>query len=117
VSDGTRAGPARPVIVRATVLAHVIQTIERLMGDWELEGEIGEDSLLLGDIGLESIDAVALATEIAETYGRELPFDRFLSARLDQEEMAYLQWKDFTVGELVDFVTTELNAQERQAPA
>jgi acyl carrier protein len=104
------------VITYEAVLADVIRMLETIMSDWDIEGEIRETSLVLGDIGLESIEAVALATEIAERYGRELPFAEFLSARLEQpeqEEAGYLQGKDFTVGELVDFVTRELNGQVR----
>jgi acyl carrier protein len=104
VSDGSHGGRAEPAVAREDVLSHVIQTIERIIGDWELEEEITENSTILGDIGLESIDAVALATDVAETYGRQLPFADFLSARLEADTM------DFTVGELVDFITRELNA-------
>jgi acyl carrier protein len=95
------------VIAYETVLADVIEIIESISGDWELEEEIREDSWVLRDLGMESIDAVALGTEIAEKYGRELPFARFLVAHLEQDP------GDFTVGQLVAFMTRELNAHGR----
>jgi acyl carrier protein len=92
------------VIRRETVLADVIGILETLSGDWELESEIREGAYLLGELGLESIDAVALGTAIEEKYQRAIPYVQFL-LQLEQNEV-----RDFTVGEFVDFITEELNS-------
>jgi acyl carrier protein len=94
----------RPVIAREAVLSDVIGILEDLMGDWEFGADIREDSYMWKDLGLESIDAVALGSGINERYQRTLPFAQFLYELSQQEE------KDFTVGQLVDFVTRALNA-------
>jgi acyl carrier protein len=96
------------VISREAVLLDVIGILQELMGDWEFEGEIREDSYMWKDLGLESIDAVALGSGINERYQRTLPFAQFLYALAQQEQ------KDFTVGQLVDFVTRALNAGETE---
>lgn len=94
------------VIERDTVLSDVIAILEELMGDWERPEDIREDSLILEELGLESIDAVALGTEIEEKYQRTLPFAQFLVELQAQER------RDFTVGQLVDFVTRALSADD-----
>ncbi len=94
------------MIPRETVLPDVIAILEELLGDWEFEGEIREDSYMWKDLGLESIDAVALGSGINERYQRTLPFARFLYDLAQQEQ------RDFTVGQLVDFVTRALNAEQ-----
>ena len=103
------------MIARETVLVDVLQIIDALMGDWELESEVTKDSWVLRDLGLESIDAVALGSQIAEKYGRELPFAEFFISVMEQRSGGFVpagepEPGDFTVGELVDFMTRELNA-------
>ncbi|MDQ5854342.1 MAG: acyl carrier protein [Chloroflexota bacterium] len=94
------------MVRRETVLSDVIAILEELLGDWDFQGEIREDSSILEELGLESIDAVALGSEIEEKYGRSLPFAQFLVDLREQEQ------SDFTVGQLVDFVTRALKAEE-----
>jgi acyl carrier protein len=98
------------VASRETVLSDVITILMDLMGDWEFEGEIREDSTVLEELGLESIDAVALGGEIEEKYQRTLPFAQFLIELHERER------SDFTVGQLVDFVTRALNAEPVGVP-
>jgi acyl carrier protein len=88
--------------MRETILADVKALLEELTGDWELETEIGDDSLLLGDVGLESIDLVALGTGIEEKYQRPLSYAQLLTQLGEQER------QDLTVAELVDFVLEQL---------
>jgi acyl carrier protein len=97
------------VISRDTVLLDVIGILEELMGDWEFDGEIREGSYRWRDLGLESIDAVALGSGINEKYQRNLPFAQFLYDLVRQEQ------KDFTIGQLVDFVTHALGDAEAKA--
>ncbi len=94
------------MVARETVLADVRAILEELMGDWEFEGEVREDAYLFMDLGLESIDAVALGTGLEEKYQQSLPFAQFLLALQEQERI------DFTIGHLVDFVTAALNSAE-----
>ena len=98
------------MLARATVLADVESILQELLEDWEFEGAISEQSRILGDLGLESIDAVALGTALEEKYQQTLPFAHFLSRlqRSDQEETE--PGPDFTVGEIVDFVLESLGA-------
>src|SRR4051794_18834605 len=90
---------------RETILADVIAIILGLMGDWDHEAKVREDSLILEELGLESIDAVALGAALEEMYQRALPFAQFLISVQRQER------RDFTVGQLVDFVNRELKAE------
>lgn len=92
------------MIDRQTVLADVVRILEELTADWDREAEIREDSEMLAELGLESIDLVALGAGIEETYRRSLPYPQFIIALTEQQRT------DFTVGELVDFVVRELNA-------
>lgn len=94
------------MVRRETVLADVIAIVEQLLGDWEFQGEIREDSYILEELGLESIDAVALGSELEEKYRRSLPFAQFLIDLRERER------SDFTVGELVDFVTRALHTEK-----
>jgi acyl carrier protein len=91
-------------VPREAVLADVIRAIEQITGDWETDVEIREDSKLLREVGLESIDLVALGSELEETYGRSFPYARFI-AELGEENVV-----DLSVRQLVDFVTLELGS-------
>lgn len=81
----------------AEILADIVELMTTLAGDWEYDGEITEETGLLGELGFESLDLVVLGTAIQERYGR-LPFAELL-ADLGQREVP-----DITVGELVAFV-------------
>ena len=85
--------------------------LKELRGDWEEDGEVSDDTMVLEDLGLESIDAVALGTGIEEKYQRSLPFAQFLLSLKEQGR------QDFSVGQLVDFVSAELNQTEAATPA
>jgi acyl carrier protein len=81
------------------VLDDVLGLMTELAGDWEYAGDLHQDTRLLGDLSLESLDLVVLGTAIQERYGR-LPFSEFLA------EIGHrpLEERDITVGELVAFV-------------
>lgn len=81
------------------ILTEVISMMTTLAEDWEYDGEITPDTLLLGDLGFESLDLVVLGTSIQERYGR-LPFAELLAEIGQREE------QDVTVGELVGFIHT-----------
>jgi acyl carrier protein len=84
---------------RARIVTQVLSLMEQLADDWEYTGAIDEDSMLLGDLGLESLDLVVLGTELQQRYGR-LPFAEFL-AELGQRP---IQERDVSVGELAGFI-------------
>ena len=96
---------------RQMVQQDVVALLKELRGDWEEDDEIRDDTMVLEDLGLESIDAVALGTGIEEKYQRSLPFAQFLLGLKEQGR------QDFTVGQLVDFVSAELNQVGAATPA
>jgi acyl carrier protein len=81
----------------AQVLAAVLDLMSQLAGDWEYSDPITPETLLLADMGCESLDLVVLGTMLQERYGR-MPFAEFL-ALLGQQEM-----QDVSVGQLAEFV-------------
>jgi acyl carrier protein len=91
-------------ITRDQVLADTMEMLASQREDWEYSGEITEDTLLLGELGLSSIDVVVLAALVQERYGRELPFQEYYV----QTESSGA--RDVSVGEWVDFVHRALNS-------
>jgi acyl carrier protein len=73
------------------------------LGDWEYSGEISADTRLFADLGLESIDMVALGAAIEEHYRRTFPFAQWLSELREQ------QVDDIRVDEVVQFLYDNLN--------
>lgn len=64
--------------------------------------EITRDMSLTDDLGLESIDLVAIGAMLAERYGEQVNLAAYL-AELDIDEVIALR-----VGELAEFVTSRL---------
>ena len=77
--------------------------LKELREDWEYSGEVTEDTGIFGDLGFESIDAVALGAAIEEHFGQQLPFAEFLTRARDQN------LEDIRIGSLLEFVMTHLN--------
>ncbi len=82
------------------VLTDVLSLMSQMAGDWEYDGEIGPKTLLLAELGLESLDLVVLGTMIQQRYGR-LPFAEYL-AEIGQHP---LEERDISVADLVQFVS------------
>ena len=78
--------------------------LKSLKEDWDYSAELTEDTGLFGDLGFESIDAVALGAAIEEHFGEQLPFAEFLTIAKDKN------LKDITIGYLVDFLTAHLTS-------
>ena len=94
------------------ILAEVVSLMGQLADDWEYSGIVGESTLLLGDLGMESLDLVVLGSSLQQRYGR-LPFTEFL-AEIGERPA---DTRDVTVGELVAFVTAhrqQLNRAENR---
>jgi len=89
---------------REEILADMLLLLQQLADDWEYTGEITEDTYLLADMGLQSLDVVVLSAAVQEHYGRVLPFPEFF-AEIGQREL-----RDVSVGEWVDFVDKHLNS-------
>jgi acyl carrier protein len=99
VSESSRA------YERDAILGDLIQIINGLIGDWEIgfSGRLGPETLLVSDLGLESIDVVGFIIAIEEHYQRQdLPF-----AELVMADGRYVE--DMSLRELVDFLHRHLN--------
>lgn len=89
---------------RDEIYQYVTSTLEKLMEDWDdADEELGPDSLLFTGLGLESLDAVVLGTNIQEHYKTQMPFAELL-AELGEHQ------KDISVNELVDWVHKHIGA-------
>jgi acyl carrier protein len=89
---------------RTTVFQDLVGILQDMTGDWDLqfEGGIGEETLLIGDLGFESIDVVQLVVAIEEHYGRrDLPMGELLMS-----DGRYVT--DLRVGAVVDFLAKNL---------
>jgi acyl carrier protein len=92
-----------------SILADVLDLLNRLARDWEYSGEISPDTFLFADLGFESIDAVVLSSFIQEHYHRKFPFPQLL-AELGQREV-----KDIRIGELVEFIYSHMDDEVASA--
>lgn len=93
-----------PEVARENVYQTVRELIEKLAEDWEYEDDITAETMLVADLGLESIDVVVLGTTIQNEYDCTLPLAEFM-AEIGQREQ-----RDIRISELVDFVHQHLNA-------
>ena len=90
---------------RNTIRAELIAMLMQVREDWDCPAEITEGTGLFGDLGFESIDAVALGSAIEDHFNRSLPFADFLTRAREEK------WTDISIGELTDFVVANLNAR------
>jgi acyl carrier protein len=86
----------------ATVTSEVTSILLTVLGDFDTDVPIGADSTFRDDLGMESIDVVALAGRLQAKYGA-VNFARFV-ATLDVASVGELR-----VGQLVDHIVGELN--------
>lgn len=90
---------------RPEIQDYILKTIEELSQDWDFSKEVGPESLLFAELGLESLDVVVLGTAIQEHYRFQMPLAELL-ADVGQREK-----RDLSIGELVDFVDLHLNGK------
>jgi len=83
--------------------------MKELREDWEYSGEITEETGIFGDLGFESVDAVALSAAVEEEFGESLPFAEFLTRARDS------QLKDITIGYFLDFLMANLKGTSGKA--
>lgn len=87
---------------REEILTEILLLLQKLANDWDYEGEITEDTCLLTDMSLGSLEVVVLGTAVQEHYRQVLPFPE-LYAEIGQREQ-----RDISVGEWVDFIHKHL---------
>jgi acyl carrier protein len=78
--------------------------LDKLADDWEYTEEITPETNLIGDLGLESIDIVVLATSIQNHYQKPLPFAQFFA------EIGQRKIRDVCIDEFADFIHQNLNS-------
>jgi len=103
--EAIRVSESSQAYERDAILQDLIQIIDGLIGDWEIgfSGKLGPNTLLVSDLGLESIDVVGFIVAIEEHYQRQdLPF-----AKLVMVDNRYVE--DMSLGELADFLHRHLN--------
>ena len=83
------------------VQGYIYERLAELSADWDFDAEVGPDTLLFTQLGMESLDAVVLGVSIQEHYGRQMPFAELLTSLGEQR-------RDLSVRELVDFVHEHL---------
>ena len=88
---------------KESIFRTVTGMIVKMLGDWEYSGEIRLDTLLVSDLGFESLDIVVLGETIQKHYARNLPFTQFYA------ELGQLEARDIRVGEFVEFICQHLN--------
>ena len=81
------------------------------MTDWEYSGPISRETRFFADLGFESIDAVVFGEVIEAYYRQRFPYAEFLA------KLAERQPQDLTLGELVDFLRTNLDHSGREGHA
>lgn len=101
--------PATQPLTRAAVLDDLRGMLSVVLDQYGADivelTEIGEDTLFHDDLGLESIDLVAVGALLAERYGQHVNLAAHL-AEFDLDEVIGMR-----IGLLVDFVMAALTAQ------
>jgi acyl carrier protein len=89
------------------ILGDVLKILEDITPDWETEfaGEIGPETRLIADLGLDSSQLAMLAGDIEEHFNqRNLPFRKLLITA----DGRYVE--DLRVSELVSFLSTHVHS-------
>ncbi len=89
---------------KRSIEGEIIRILADMTRDWEVQfsGQISSQTYLVRDLGCESIDIVMLIVSIEQNFGRKgLPFEELLTV-----DGHYVN--DFTVGDIVNFLTRVL---------
>jgi len=89
---------------RSEVREHVIEILSEIRDDSHCSTMVTEDTRLFADLGLESIDVVALGSALEQYFDQSFSYAEFLSRARQQ------QWADITVDQLLTFLVSSLNA-------
>jgi acyl carrier protein len=85
---------------REAVLAHVVAAVTEMIRDWDraFADPVGAHTLLMAELGFQSIDVVVLTGELSQRLNRrDIPYERLLV--IDGRPVA-----DLRLGTLVDFL-------------
>ena len=74
--------------------------------DWDGTIIITDETGLFHDLGFESIDAVGLSSAVESAFDKTLPFADFMAEAKKQD------WRDITVGRLLDFVCAHVDTAQ-----
>ena len=88
----------------STVTDEVTRMLTAVLGDLGPDDPVTADSTFRDDLGMESIDVVALAGRLQARYGAQVNLAQFV-ATLDAGSVGELR-----VGQLVDHIVVSLNA-------
>jgi acyl carrier protein len=90
-----------------TTLATVIVIVNDLTQDWGLESTepVGANTLLAADLQFTSVDIIQLCVALEECFERRFGFQDLL-----MKDGSYVG--DLSLGQLSDFVDTQLNKEE-----
>jgi len=97
-------------VTREQIGADLEKIFHETMGDWEYSGEITPETRLFADLGLESIDIVALGGNIEGHYRRNFPFAQWLAQMREQ------QVDDIRVKDVIQFLAESLNTASDGEP-
>jgi acyl carrier protein len=93
-------------IARVEINTAVVAILNHITSDWDQDfaGGIQTETLLIRDLGFESIDVVQFVAALEDRFGsRNLPFEKLLMI-----DGRYVD--DLSVGDVVDFLDLHLNA-------
>jgi len=94
-------------VAEESILATISRLLVEIIGEeYVLDLEIGMDTAFNADLELESIEFVALATKLRETYGDRVDFVSFLAGK-EVGEIIALQ-----VGDLVTYIAASLGGAD-----
>lgn len=85
---------------RPQVLAMLVSILEHMTSDWDLDEDrpLGPHTLLVADLGFESLDIVEFAIQVRDAVQRsDLPFEELFVV-----DDRYVE--DLSVGQVADFV-------------
>ncbi len=92
---------------RDQVLAQLATMLREVIGeDWAEEVHIGLETSFSGDLELESIELVALAERLQETYGQSVDFAGWVAGKELGEII------DLRVGQVVEFILSCLSSTQ-----
>lgn len=89
-----------------TALGTVVAIVEDLIQDWglDLEGPIGADTLLAGELEFTSVDIIQLCVALEQCYGRRFGFQELL-----MQDGSYVG--DLSLGQFAGFVESRLASE------
>lgn len=98
------------MILRQEISDKIFALLQQLANDWEYEGEIGPETYLFSELGLQSLDVVILGNTLQEHFGRAIPYADLLA------DIGRRSFNDSTVGEWIEFTHMHLAAAQAGEP-